>query len=92
MVRNTCTNPAPTVRERILCGRDYSYSSRMHCARLNLPRSEWIYYFVQGLLAEIQENVILQQPQNPEAAGVKSKVAKLKESVLFGSKKLVFCR
>ena len=58
----------------------------MHCARLNLPRSEWIYYFVQGLLAEIQENVILQQPQNPE-----SKVANWKESILFGSKKLIFC-
>ena len=34
MVSNTGTNPAPAVRERILCGRDYSYSLRTHCARL----------------------------------------------------------
>ena len=54
MVSNTGTNLAPAVRERILCGRDYSCSLRTHCARLNVPRSEWIYYFVQGLLPEIQ--------------------------------------
>jgi len=83
----TGTNPAPAVRERILCGRDYSYSLRTHCATLNLPRSEWTHYFVQGLLPEIREYVILQQPENLQAAELKSKVAKLKKSVLFGSKK-----
>jgi len=74
VVSNTGTNPAPAVRERILCGRDYSYSLRTHCARLNFPRSEWIYYFVQGLLPEIQENVILQQPQKSEAAELSQKL------------------
>ena len=54
MASKTGTNPAPAVRERILCDRDYSYSLRTHSARLNWPRSEWIYCFVQGVLPEIQ--------------------------------------
>ena len=47
---------------------EYSYSVRMHCARLNLPASEWTHYFVQGLKPEIREYVILQQPANYEVA------------------------
>ena len=61
---------------------DYSYSLRTHCARINLPRSEWTHYFVQGLIPEIREYVFLQQPENLEAA---ENFAKLKESVLAGS-------
>ena len=63
---------------------DYSYSLRSQCARLNLPRGEWTHYFVQGLLPEIREYVVLQQPDNLEAA---ENFAKLKESVLASSGK-----
>ena len=63
---------------------DYSYSLRTHCARINLPRSEWAHYFVQGLLPEIREYVILQPPENLESA---ENFAKLKESVFAGSGK-----
>ena len=58
---------------------DYSYNIRSHCAQLILPRSEWMHYFVLGLKPEIREYVILQQPENLEAA---ENFAKLKESVL----------
>lgn len=58
---------------------DYSFSIRSLCSRLNLPRSEWIHYFVQGLKPEIREYMILQQPVSFEAA---ENFAKLKESVL----------
>ena len=27
---------------------DYSYSLRTHCVRINLTRTEWTHYFVQG--------------------------------------------
>ena len=37
---------------------DYSYSLCTHCARINLPRTEWTHYFVQGLLPEIREYVV----------------------------------
>lgn len=57
---------------------------RTHCARLNLPRTGWTHYFVQGLKPEIREYVVLQQPDNLEAA---ENFAKLKESVLVGSDK-----
>ena len=63
---------------------DYSYSLRTHCDRLNLPRTEWTHYFVQGLRPEIRENVILQQPDNLESA---ENYAKLKESVLSTTEK-----
>ena len=63
---------------------DYSYSLRTHCARINFPRSECTHYFVQGLLPEIREYVILQQPENLESA---ENFAKLKESVFAGSSK-----
>jgi len=56
---------------------EYSYSLRTR-AKLNLPRSEWTHYFVQGLLPEICEYVVLQQPENLAAENF----AKLKESVL----------
>ena len=49
-----------------------------------MPRSEWTHYFVQGLLPEIREYVVLQQPENLEAA---ENFAKLKESVLANSVK-----
>ena len=63
---------------------DYSYSLPTHCARINSPRSEQTHYFVRGLLPEIQEYVILQQPENLELA---ENYAKLKESVFAGSSK-----
>ena len=63
---------------------DYSYSLRTHCARINLPRTEWTHYFVQGLLPEIREYVVLQQPESLEVA---ENYAKLKESVLATSAK-----
>lgn len=63
---------------------DYSYSLRTHCARLNLPRTEWTHYFVQGLRPGIREYVVLQQPDTLEAA---ENFAKLKESVLATSDK-----
>ena len=63
---------------------EYSYSVRMHCARLNLQTSEWTHYFVQGLKPQIREYVILQQPENYEVA---ENYAKLKESVLASSDK-----
>ena len=47
---------------------DYSYSLRTHRARINLPRTEWTHYFVQGLLPEIREYVVLQQPESLEVA------------------------
>ena len=56
----------------------------MHCARLNLPTSEWTPYFVQGLKPENREYVILQQPENYEVA---ENYRKLKESVLASSDK-----
>ena len=42
------------------------------------------HYFVQGLLPEIREYVILKQPENLESAG---NFAKLKESLFAGSSK-----
>ena len=32
---------------------NYSYSLCMHCAKLDLPRSEWTHYLVRGLRPEI---------------------------------------
>ena len=57
---------------------DYSYSSSTHSARLNLPRSEWTHYFVQGLKPDIRDYEILQQPDSLEAD---ENFAELKESV-----------
>ena len=61
---------------------DYAYSLRTHCARLNLPRSEWTHHFVQGLKPPIRKYVVLQQPESLEAA---ENFAKLKESALSSS-------
>ena len=63
---------------------DYSCSVRTYCARLNWPKSEWTYHFVQGLNSEIREYVILQQPGTFEAA---ENFALLKEFVLASSVK-----
>ena len=60
----------------------------MHCARLNLPTSEWTHYFVQGLKPDIREYVILQQPENYEVA---ENYTKLKESLLASSDKPQAC-
>ena len=63
---------------------EYSYSVRMHCARLNLQASECTHYFVQGLKPEIHKYAILQQSENYEVA---ENDAKPKEPVLAGSDK-----
>lgn len=63
---------------------DYAYSLRTHCARLNLHKSKWPHYFVQGLKPDIREYVVLQQPESVEAA---ENFAKLKESVLASFEK-----
>ena len=47
---------------------DYSHNMRTHCARLSLPRSEWIHYFIRGLRPEIRDYVILQQPNHLDEA------------------------
>ena len=49
------------------------------CARLSLPRSEWTYYFIQGLRPEIRNYVILQQANHLDEA---ENFAQLKEFVL----------
>ena len=63
---------------------DYSCSVRTYFTKLNLPKSEWTYHFVQGLNSEIREYVILQQPGTFEAA---ENFALLKEFVLVSSVK-----
>ncbi|KAL9979865.1 hypothetical protein ACROYT_G017589 [Oculina patagonica] len=67
---------------------DYSYSIRSYCVQLNLPRSEWMHYFVLGLKPEIREHVILQQPKTLEEA---ENFSKLKECVLSGRQKTQTC-
>ena len=47
---------------------DYSQNVRTLCVRLSLPRSEWTYYFIQGLRPEIRDYVILQQPDHLDEA------------------------
>ena len=54
------------------------------CARLSLPRSEWTYYFIQGLRPEIRDYVILQQANHLDEA---ENFAQLKEFVLASSDK-----
>ena len=61
---------------------DYSQNVRTLCARLSLPRSEWIHYFIQGLRPEIRDYVILQQPNHLDEA---ENFAQLKEFVLASS-------
>ncbi|XP_044174956.1 uncharacterized protein LOC114951845 [Acropora millepora] len=58
---------------------DYSHNVRNLCARLSLPRSEWTYYFIQGLRPEIRDYVILQQANHLDEA---ENFAQLKEFVL----------
>ena len=61
---------------------DYSHNVRNLCAQLSLPRSEWTYYFIQGLRPEIRDYVILQQANNLNEA---ENFAQLKEFVLASS-------
>ena len=67
---------------------DFLYSIRSYCFQLNLPRSEWMHYFVLGLKPEICEYVILQQPKDLETA---ENFAKLRESVLTSPDKAATC-
>ena len=63
---------------------DYSHNVRNLCARLSLPRSEWTYYFIQGLRPEIRDYVILQQANHLDEA---EHFAQIKEFVLASSDK-----
>ena len=63
---------------------DYACSLRKHCARLNLPRAEWLHKFVSGLRKEIREYVVLMQPESLESA---EELAKLKQNLLSSSEK-----
>ena len=58
---------------------DYSHNVRNLCSRLGLPRSEWTYYFIQGLRPEIRDYVILQQANHLDE---EENFAQLKEFVL----------
>ena len=46
----------------------FSLDIRNYCSRLGVPKSEWLYYFIQGLRVDIREHVILQQPTNLDEA------------------------
>ena len=63
---------------------DYSNTVRTHFAGFNLPRSEWIHYFTQGLRPEIRDYVVVQQPDHLNEA---ENFAQLKEFVLASSGK-----
>ena len=53
------------------------------CSRLNLPKSEWLYFLIRGLRPEIREHAILQQTPDFESA---LSIAKLKELVTLNRK------
>ena len=57
---------------------EYAADIRRTCQRIDLPRSECVNYFVQGLKPEIKNYVVLQRPGTLEEA---ENHAKLKESV-----------
>ena len=63
--------PSETVSE-------FAAAIRRLAQRINLPRSECINYFIQGLRADLKNFVILQRPTSLEEAEMH---AKLKESV-----------
>ena len=63
---------------------DYYYDILSFCSRLNLPKSEWLYFFVRGLRPEIRDHVILQQPTDVDSA---LNFARLKELVTLGKSK-----
>ena len=65
---------------------DYYYDILSFCSRLNLPKSEWLYFFVRGLRPEIRDHVILQQPTDVDSA---LNFARLKELVTLGKSKNV---
>ena len=58
---------------------DYSHNVRTPCARLGLPRSEWIHDFIQGLQPGIRDYVVLQQADQLDEA---ENFEQLKEFVL----------
>ena len=78
-IRQTLSQLRQLQKESVV---DYSNNVRNLCARLRLPRSEWIYYFIQGLRPEIRDYVILQQANNLDEA---ENFAQLKEFVLASS-------
>ena len=57
---------------------DYVNEIRKMCMRLDLPKDQWLFYFIQGLKESIKSHVILNQPENFEEA---VNLAKLKETV-----------
>ena len=63
---------------------DYSNNVRTHFGGFNLPRSEWIHYFTQGLRPEIRDYVVVQQPDHLNEA---ENFAQLTEFVLASSEK-----
>ena len=63
---------------------DYYYDILSFCSRLNLPKREWLYFFVRGLRPEIRDHVILQQPTDVDSA---LNFARLKELVTLGKSK-----
>ena len=65
---------------------DYYYDILSFCSRLNLPKSEWLYFFVRGLRPEIRDHVILQQPTDVDSA---LNFARLKELATLGKSKNV---
>ena len=64
---------------------DYACSLQKHCARLNLPCTEWLHKFVSGPCKEIREYVVLMQPESLESA---EESAKLKQNLLSSSEKM----
>ena len=63
---------------------DYNYDILSFCSHLNLPKTEWLYCFVQGLTPEICDHVILQQPTEVDST---LNFARLKELVTLGKSK-----
>ena len=57
---------------------DFAKDIRKQCQRLELPKTDWVFYFLNGLRPELQEAVVVQQPTTLEQA---ISVAKLKESI-----------
>ena len=55
----------------------YAADIRRTCRRIDLPRSEWVNHFIQGLKPGLKAYVMLQQPTTLEEA---ENYAKLKES------------
>lgn len=56
----------------------YTKDIRKMCMSLDLPKQEWVYYFIQGLKPNLRSHVVLQKPTDFDAA---VDAARLKESV-----------